>query len=224
MSMTKSSALPPDSVAKTQASYDAVAAEYARNISHELDHRPGERDLLRRFAERCRNRGVICDLGCGPGHIAHYLHPFNPEVIGLDLSLGLLQQAQSRNRDHPLVFLQGDMLALPFPSDALGGIVAFYSLIHFNDAQLDRSLAEMRRVLSSQGQLLLGFHVGTHSVHVDELWGIAVDLDARFYPMSDLKGRLNKISFSVVDEFQRDPYPEIEYQSVRGYIWAEKSG
>jgi SAM-dependent methyltransferase len=208
---------------RTQASYDAVAAEYARHISDELDHRPRERDLLRRFAERCRNRGFICDLGCGPGHIARYLYEFNPDVAGLDLSLRLLEQARNRNHDVPMPFLQGDMLALPFAPGTLGGIVAFYSLIHFDGAQLDKALAEMKRVLCSQGQVLLGFHVGSKIVHVDELWGIAVDLDAQFYTMDDLKVRVGGIDFRVLDEFERDPYPEIEYQSVRGYIWAEKN-
>jgi SAM-dependent methyltransferase len=219
MSMTRSSAPQPDRAAKTQSSYDAVAAEYAGHISDELDHRPRERDWLQRFALRCRNRGSVCDLGCGPGHILHYLREFNPEVIGLDLSLGLLRQASDR---YPgMLFLQGDMLALPFASGTLGGIVAFYSIIHFDDSQVDRSLGEMRRVLRPDGQLLLGFHVGTNTVHVDELWGVGVDLDARFFTMEDLLDRLAQWGFRMIENFQRDPYPEVEYQSIRGYIWAK---
>jgi SAM-dependent methyltransferase len=214
--------LQPERAARTQSSYDAVAAEYAGHISDELDHRPRERDWLQRFALRCRNRGCICDLGCGPGHISRYLSKFNPEVIGLDLSLGLLRQASDR---HPgMLFLQGDMLALPFASGTLGGIVAFYSIIYFDDSQVDRSLGEMRRVLRPDGQLLLGFHVGTNTVHVDELWGVGVDLDARFFTMEDLLDRLAQLGFRVIETFQRDPYPEVEYQSIRGYIWAEKLG
>jgi SAM-dependent methyltransferase len=222
MSMTRSTASQPERAARTQSSYDAVAAEYAGHISDELDHRPRERDWLQRFALRCRNSGRICDLGCGPGHISRYLSEFNPEVIGLDLSLGLLRQAGHRYPGK--LFLQGDMLALPFASGTLGGVVAFYSIIHFDNPQLDRSLAEMRRVLRPDGQLLLGFHVGTNTVHVDELWGVGVDLDARFFAMEDLLDRLAQLGFGMVENFQRDPYPEVEYQSVRGYIWAEKLG
>jgi hypothetical protein len=51
-----------------------------------------------------------------------------------------------------------------------------------------------------------------------------VDLDAQFYMMDDLRERLGRISLTTLDEFQRDPYPEVEYQSVRGYIWAIKAG
>jgi SAM-dependent methyltransferase len=219
MSMTRSTASQPDRAARTQSSYDAVAAEYAGHISDELDHRPRERDWLQRFALLCRDRGCICDVGCGPGHISRYLSEFNPEVFGLDLSLGLLRQASDR---YPgMLFLQGDMLALPFASGTLGGIVAFYSIIHFDDSQVDRALGEMRRVLRPDGQLLLGFHVGNNTVHVDELWGVGVDLDARFFTMEDLLDRLAQLGFRMIENFQRDPYPEVEYQSIRGYIWAK---
>jgi SAM-dependent methyltransferase len=224
MSTTKSSALRPDPIDKTRASYDALAAEYTRHCADELDHRPRERDLLRRFAERCRDRGFIGDLGCGPGHVSRYLRQFNPNVFGLDFSLGLLLQAQERNQETPFILLQADMLQLPFPSDTLGGIVAFYSLIHFDNLEVNEALLEMKRVLSSSGQLLLGFHVGTNLVHVDELWGVAVDLDARFFPIGDLIDRLAGIGFKILESFQRDPHPEVEYQSIRGYIWAEKTG
>jgi SAM-dependent methyltransferase len=219
MSTTKSSGLRFDRAA-TQSSYDALAQEYARHIADELDHRPRERDLLRRFAQQCRNRGLICDLGCGPGHVARYIGDFNPDVIGLDLSRGLLLQA--RRSAPEVLLLQGDMLALPFAAGILGGLVAFYSIIHFDDLQLAQALGEMRRVLRPEGHLLLGFHVGTNVVHVDEQWGIRVDLDGRFFCMDDLAGRLTGLGLKVVEQFQRDPYAEVEYQSVRGYIWATK--
>ncbi len=108
---------------KVERSYDALAEEYAKRISSELDHRPRERELLQRFAARCRDQGMICDLGCGPGHVARYIQEFNSFVIGLDLSLQTLIQARQRNPEIP--FVQGDMLALPFASGRLGEIVAF---------------------------------------------------------------------------------------------------
>jgi hypothetical protein len=49
-------------------SYDRVAAEYALRIFGELEHKPLNRQLLDRFAERVQGLGPVCDLGCGPGH------------------------------------------------------------------------------------------------------------------------------------------------------------
>ena len=38
-------------------------------------------------------------MGCGPGHVARYLHDAGPSVFGLDLSPGMLEQARKRNPD-----------------------------------------------------------------------------------------------------------------------------
>jgi len=82
----------------------------------------------------------------------------------------------------------------------------------------------MHRVLLKNGELLLGFHVGTETVHVDEELGVRVDLDARFFTMDELIKSVERLGFSMVEKFQRDPYPEIEYQSVRGYLRSAKRG
>ena len=55
-------------------SYDRVAAEYAAQLAGELAHKPFDREWLDRFAARVRGRGLACDVGCGPGHVARYLN------------------------------------------------------------------------------------------------------------------------------------------------------
>src|SRR5438477_582563 len=54
----------------TRQSYDQVAGAYAEKYLHEFDHKPVDRDLLDRFAERVKERGRVLDLGCGPGQVA----------------------------------------------------------------------------------------------------------------------------------------------------------
>ena len=76
--------------------YDAVAVEYAERIFNELDHKPLDRELLARFAERVGS-GPCCDLGCGPGHVARYLHGFGANVTGIDLSARMIELARSLN-------------------------------------------------------------------------------------------------------------------------------
>ena len=70
----------------TQTSYDRVADEYVRRIFDELRHKPLDRQLLDRFAASVRDVGPACDLGCGPGHVARYLHEHGVQVCGVDLS------------------------------------------------------------------------------------------------------------------------------------------
>ena len=50
-------------------------AGYARRIYSELQHKPFDRDWLDGFAEPVPSLGQVCDVGCGPGHAARYVHP-----------------------------------------------------------------------------------------------------------------------------------------------------
>jgi SAM-dependent methyltransferase len=208
-----------DRLNKIRSNYDALASAYAREISGELDHRPLERKLLEKFAAACD--GLICDLGCGPGHVTEYLSRFNVNVIGLDLSSGILKQARAMHSE--IVFLQGNMLDLPFADAKLAGIIAFYSIIHFDNHQVARAFAEMARVLRPGGLVLLGVHVGRDVVHVNELWGIPVDFDAVYFDLPELVGNLESHGFKVIETIQREPHPEVEHQSIRGYIWAQRA-
>jgi SAM-dependent methyltransferase len=152
---------PSDPGPDTAAGYDRVAAEYARRIAGELTGKPFDRALLDRFADQTRGRGTVADLGCGPGHVAAYLHARGVEVVGIDLSPGMVEQAR---RLYPeLGFRQGDMRALDAPDGAFAGAVAFYSVIHLPAAERPATFAELARVLGPGAPLLVAFHVGDHT-------------------------------------------------------------
>lgn len=206
---------------RTRASYDTVAAEYAARIYGELGGKPFDRECLDNFAERVRPLGIACDLGCGPGQIGRYLQERGARAVGLDLSFGNLQQARRLNPQ--LEFIQGDMLALPFAGGSLGGIAAFYSIIHLDRDEIPRALREMRRVLRPGGWLLLAFHLGTDTLHEDELWGYPVDFDATLFTVPEVVERVTDAGLLTKQAVERDPYaPEVEYQSRRGYIFARR--
>src|SRR5919106_243783 len=76
-----------------QRSYDLVADEYVRRIFEELQHKPLDRQFLDRFAASVRDVGPACDMGCGPGHVARYLHERGVRVCGVDLSAAMVKRA-----------------------------------------------------------------------------------------------------------------------------------
>jgi trans-aconitate methyltransferase len=55
-------------------SYDLVAENYAHQFRDEMDKKPFDRKMLDWLVEKVGGVGVICDMGCGPGQIARYLH------------------------------------------------------------------------------------------------------------------------------------------------------
>jgi SAM-dependent methyltransferase len=123
-----------------------------------LDQTPYERAMLELFARQVEPGGLIADVGCGSGRIAGYLRGLGAEVLGIDLSPAMIEVAR---REHPGVrFEVGSMTALELGDDSLAGLVAWYSLIHIPDDELDAVLAQFRRVLRTGCPLLVGFHVG----------------------------------------------------------------
>jgi SAM-dependent methyltransferase len=201
-------------------SYDAVAREYADRFAGELAHKPLDRELLGRFASEARGHGPVYDLGCGPGQTTAFLHGCGLQVRGLDLSADLLHEARQRHPD--VEFEQGDMLALPLADASLAGVVAFYAIVHLSAAEFRRALAEMHRVLRPGGRLLIAFHVGDGSIHVEGFLGSSVALDFMLFAPQDVAGELVRAGFVAVEVIERDPYPEVEYPSRRAYLFARK--
>jgi SAM-dependent methyltransferase len=208
--------------ADLQGSYDRVAEDYARQFCDEMDKKPFDRAMLDWLAQRVGGSGVICDLGCGPGQIARYLHSRRVKACGIDLSPEMVKQAQRLNPDIP--FQQGNMLALTEVADnAYGGIAAFYSIIHIPHSSVVAALRELKRVLRPRGLLLLTFHIGRQIKHLDEWWGKEVSLDFIFFESEEMKGYLRAAGFELEEVIEREPYPaEVEVQTRRAYIFARK--
>ncbi len=207
--------------AETQTSYDRIADEYARQIHGELAGKPLDRAILDRFAERLRGRGVVCDMGCGPGQIGRYLADRGLLVVGVDLSPGMVAQAAALNPD--VTFRVGDMTALDESDGAWAGIAAFYSIIHVPPGEIVAALTEMRRVLQPDGLLLLAFHTGDEVVRSEELMGQAVALDFWFYTPEQMRRWLGEAGYGVEEIIEREPYaPDVEHQSRRAYVLARK--
>ena len=203
-----------------QDSYDRVAEPYAAQIFDELSGKPLDRQLLDRLAESAGDIGPICDLGCGPGQVARYLHGRGAEVCGVDLSAGMVEQARHLNPGIP--FVQGDMLALDIADEAWGGIAAFYSLIHVPRPELGQAIGEMYRVLRPNGLALVAFHVGEETKHLADWFGEPVSVDFFFFRPEEMTERLSAAGFVIEDVIEREPYPDVEYPSRRAYLYARK--
>jgi SAM-dependent methyltransferase len=201
--------------------YDRLADEYARRLFHELDQKPLDRELLNRFAAAVAGRGECCDLGCGPGHVARYLSDAGSSIFGLDLSPRMVEQARRCNPD--ITFREGNMLALDLADGSLAGIAAFYAIVNLPRETLPTVFREMHRVLQPDGLLLLAFHCGDETLHVDELWERQVSMDFFFFQPDAIRVELEAAGFFIEEIIERGPYaPEVEHQSRRAYVFGRK--
>lgn len=168
----------PEFVRATRASYDVMATEYSARFGAELDAKPLEKALLAGFVDLVRETGggrPLADVGCGTGRITGHLRGLGADVFGIDLSPGMLAVARAEHPD--LRFEEGSMLALDLPDDSLGGLLAWYSVIHITDALLPAVFAEFHRVLAPGAHLQLGFQAGDETRHRTDAWGRPIVLD-----------------------------------------------
>ena len=201
----------PSVLHDTKAAYDAVAALYAELFSNVLETLPMERALLAAFAElvQAHNAGPVADIGCGPGHVTAYLHALGPTTFGIDLSSAMVALAR---RAHPdLRFDEGSMTALDLADGMLGGILAFYSIIHTQPQRLPAVFCEFHRVLAPGGHLLLGFFAGDDPLPQE--FDHKVTLAYRWSPDS-LVELLRQNGFVEVARLLREPHEDERFQQV----------
>ncbi len=199
--------------------YDLASEAYAQKFINELDHKPFDRELLKEFAALVGVARPVADIGCGPGHATAYLTSLGLLATGIDLSPRMVETAsksfpQSR-------FEVGDFFALPYESLSIGGVLAFYCIVHLTADELVSAFAEMFRVLSGGGVLLLSFHVGSEVVRAENFLETGAALDFTFFEPPEVEAGLRTAGFSPIDVRIREPY-DSEYPSKRCYVFAHK--
>ncbi len=206
-----------DYLSGTRSAYDTVAADYVRLVgatAADVREPPQDRTLLARLVELVAGASplasrTIADVGCGPGRITEYLDALGAEVVGVDLSSEMVRIARAT---HPgLRFEVGSITALPLIDGEVGGIVAWYSIIHTPPDQLPLAFAEFRRVLVPGGQLLLAFQVGLGEVvRRSEAYGRPVSLDSYRHSPDHVSRMLEQAGLVVHTRMVRDPSQSFE--------------
>ncbi|USX52116.1 trans-aconitate 2-methyltransferase [Lentzea sp. HUAS12] len=141
-------------ITDTRESYDTVAVSYAEQTRGLLDGLPHLRAALRLFAEEVS--GPVADVGCGPGDITARLNDLGVDASGIDLSPAMVALAR---RTHPGLRFEVGSMTEPL-AGPLGGILAWWSLIHVPDDLVPVVFGHFHDALRPDGLLQLGFHVG----------------------------------------------------------------
>ena len=118
----------------------------------------------------------VLDLGCGPRGSLSWMVQARRRV-GLDpladdyLALGA--------DEHPMEYVTGVAERMPFPDASFDVVTSFNSLDHVDD--LDRTIAEIKRVLRPEGHLVVAVEVG-HEPTWSEPQTVTWDVCDRFVP------------------------------------------
>jgi len=101
----------------------------------------------RAYADR-----VVLEIGCGHGHHLHHAELKYRQYIGLDADNTFLRTLRGRFPETRVV--NGDAYALPLRDHAVDCVLSVYCFEHLR--QLSSCLAEVKRVLKRDGELLIG--------------------------------------------------------------------
>ena len=74
--------------------YASIARGYREQLGDELVGKPLDRAFLDAFVERVK--GLIVDVGCGPGSLTLLLAPNFVRAIGVDADQGMIDEAAIR--------------------------------------------------------------------------------------------------------------------------------
>lgn len=97
----------------------------------------------------------ILDFGCGTGIFTRKAAAIADEVVGMDISAGMLEQAEAVCRGLPNVrLMRTDGSHIPLPDQSVDVVTTREVLCYVPDAQLLHLLAELRRVTRPGGRFL----------------------------------------------------------------------
>jgi ubiquinone/menaquinone biosynthesis C-methylase UbiE len=190
-------------------SYDLIAERYADHRVELLARVAFDLDLLDRYSVSVRDRGRVCDLGCGTGTVARHLAARGVDVFGIDASPGMVTVARCRYPD--IQFHVGDMCALDLPDAALAGVVSCYSILHLARPQIPRALGEMRRVLRPGGSAVITAYEGAGEDHTDFWLDRVVSIDTTLFQPGELESLIEDAGLRIEEAAVHDPL-DFDYQ------------
>ncbi|MBW2267752.1 MAG: methyltransferase domain-containing protein [Deltaproteobacteria bacterium] len=135
-----------------QQQFGAAAARYATSSYHQIS--PDLDAML--AAALCDGRERVLDVGTGTGHTALAFAPFVAEVVGVDFTPAMLQEARRLAAERGVAnvrFDEGDAMALPYAADSFDLVTCRVCAHHFADPA--KAVLEVARVLRPGGRFLL---------------------------------------------------------------------
>jgi ubiquinone/menaquinone biosynthesis C-methylase UbiE len=136
---------------QARASYDAVAPLYAAAFD-DIRLRKAEWKWLTRELAQHISAPRVLDIGCGTGSLLRALAPRIGKSVGVDISRGMIDEANRAGNFGQLSFETIDGPHLPFADQSFDIVTSFLS---FRYLDWDPILREIARVLTPEGRLLI---------------------------------------------------------------------
>lgn len=184
-------------------SFESVRDAYASRV-HEYINAVGriehasepDRERIRDWAAGVD--GLILDVGSGPGQWTDYLRESGARIEGVEPVPEFVAAARARYPES--TYREGRAERLRVADGELGGILAWFSLIHTDPRRLDECLREFARAIAPGGSLLVGFFAGERLEPFEHAVATAY-----YWPVAQLAERIESAGFTVRSSVRVDP-------------------
>ncbi len=150
-------------VRRSDEHYTPIASAYVTSAIH------AQGQDLPRMVELAglKPGALLLDIGTGTGHTALAFAAGGAEVVGLDMTLAMLEQARGLANDRGAIFnaIQSYAERLPFADGSFDAVACRYCAHHFQDNP--QAIREMGRVLRPGGVLIFVDHVAPEDDEAD---------------------------------------------------------
>ena len=180
--------------------YDSILTQsslfgklYIKTFWHGVDDNRIAAELLRYIPDRFSGRLLDVPVGTGVFTCEKYKRMTKADIICLDYSEDMLEQAKARfakNGIDNVTFLRGDVGALPFEDCAFDTVLSMNGFHAFPDK--DKAFSEITRVLRPGGRLAACFYIRGRSAVTDALVKNVLARKGWFTPPFDTSGELMK--------------------------------
>ncbi len=147
--------------------YDSYSKEYNVNELGGIEPNKRRKNIIERRIQIITGMGNVVpsfnvlEVGCGTGIYTYEMTKHFNNIIGLDISRGMLIEAKKKiinSTSYNVILVQGDAENIPFKDSSFDRVVSINMLEHLDN--VSKSAKEMKRVVKNDGKLLISIPNG----------------------------------------------------------------
>lgn len=170
--------------------YNDIAQEYTAEFFYDTS----DNKYIDMFLSSLEGSNIL-DAGCGNGKDCKYISEKGFNIVGIDLSEGMLKIAKERVPNG--IFEVMDIANITYSENSYDGIISNCSLFHIPVEELPKTMETFRKILKPNGKLLLILQEGNGETMVEEPYRPGVHIYMNYFSSVQIQSLLEEYGFYI---------------------------
>ena len=177
-------------IEKTIDTYNKIAPLYAKYNSNKLFQ-----FQIAKLISFLPDKGNVLDAGCGSGRDSLYFKEEGINVISIDLSDGMIEEAKKNNVD----VIKVDLLSMSFDNNEFSGVWCMATLINIPKSEAPKLIKDFHKILKPDGILYVAVKYGNTECMIEREKYNNLPLYNAFYSKEELEKLLKENDFEIIE-------------------------